>query len=209
MYSHVCAAGASSSSSSATSKPPTGKSNPAPVRPGGPVPPSKGVPLPGVGGGGRPSNRGEENGEEAVSAPATRVPPKGVPMFPGGAPKLAPKGTPNTTPIPHSNPPVQKPPAALPGVTKKPPPVVPKKGAASPASVGQAKALYPYNAQRDDELSFSAGDIINVINKQPEGMKDWYEGELNGARGYFPANYVEEIGGKALINVFVVCVTKE
>jgi len=51
------------------------------------------------------------------------------------------------------------------------------------------KALYDYDAQTDDELSFKEGDTIVIIQKDPGG---WWEGEMNGKRGWVPANYVQE-----------------
>lgn len=54
----------------------------------------------------------------------------------------------------------------------------------------QAKALYPYEAATDDELTFNEGDIIFIVQKDQAG---WWEGELNGKKGWVPANYVQEI----------------
>ncbi len=51
-------------------------------------------------------------------------------------------------------------------------------------------ALYDYEAEGDDELSFEVGDIISLIRKESGG---WWEGELDGKRGFFPVNYVREI----------------
>ncbi|CAH8621650.1 unnamed protein product [Schistosoma rodhaini] len=48
-------------------------------------------------------------------------------------------------------------------------------------------ALYDYNRQHTDELSFKKGDILRVL-KQLEG--GWWEGSLNGFVGWFPSNYV-------------------
>lgn len=48
-------------------------------------------------------------------------------------------------------------------------------------------ALYPYQAQNEDELSFDKGDVINVLSKDEAA---WWKGELNGASGVFPSNYV-------------------
>lgn len=56
----------------------------------------------------------------------------------------------------------------------------------------QAKALFQYEAQNDDELTFKAGDILNVISKDIED-KGWWKGELNGRIGVFPDNFVELI----------------
>jgi len=52
------------------------------------------------------------------------------------------------------------------------------------------KALYDYSAGSQSELSFRAGDIITVLRKDPGG---WWEGELQGRRGWIPANYVQEM----------------
>jgi len=54
----------------------------------------------------------------------------------------------------------------------------------------RAKALYPYQGQTQDELSFNEGDILTIHKKDPGG---WWEGELSGKRGWVPANYLEEM----------------
>jgi len=36
-------------------------------------------------------------------------------------------------------------------------------------------------------LSFRAGQVIQVHNRDPSG---WWDGELEGRRGWFPSNYV-------------------
>ena len=48
-------------------------------------------------------------------------------------------------------------------------------------------ALYDYQAQRDDELSFVIHDVINVVDRS-DG--DWWRGQLRGQTGLFPSNYV-------------------
>lgn len=62
---------------------------------------------------------------------------------------------------------------------------------------------FDYEAQQDDELSLSVGDIIVNIRRDDGG---WWEGELNGRRGLFPDNFVREIkkegkrdGGQAAV----------
>nr|AAW25789.1 SJCHGC01831 protein [Schistosoma japonicum] len=52
------------------------------------------------------------------------------------------------------------------------------------------RALFDFEAENDSELPFSEGDIISLILRVDE---NWYEGELNGRKGYFPVNYVEVI----------------
>ncbi|KAL6069905.1 Unconventional myosin-Ie [Balamuthia mandrillaris] len=58
----------------------------------------------------------------------------------------------------------------------------------------QAKALYDFQAENEDELNFSQGAIITVTNKS---NPDWWEGVLDGRSGLFPATYVELIPGGA------------
>ena len=62
-----------------------------------------------------------------------------------------------------------------------PPPVPP-----APAKKEIAVGLYAFKAEDDTELAFNKGDRITVLSKQGE----WWEGELNGKKGMFPANYV-------------------
>jgi len=59
----------------------------------------------------------------------------------------------------------------------------------------KVKALFEFWAENEAELSFQVGDVITVINRDDEG---WWEGELNGQRGLFPRNYVEEVGVDAV-----------
>ncbi|KAG9345315.1 hypothetical protein JZ751_009861 [Albula glossodonta] len=54
----------------------------------------------------------------------------------------------------------------------------------------QCRALYAYDAQDTDELSFNAEDIIEILTEDPSG---WWYGRLRGREGMFPGNYVEKI----------------
>lgn len=49
---------------------------------------------------------------------------------------------------------------------------------------------FDYQAQHDDELTISVGEIITNIRKEDGG---WWEGQINGRRGLFPDNFVREI----------------
>lgn len=51
----------------------------------------------------------------------------------------------------------------------------------------KAKVLFEYQAQQEGDLSLRVGEIVTVL-KQEGG---WWEGELNGASGVFPSNYVQ------------------
>ncbi|XP_051883582.1 nostrin isoform X2 [Pristis pectinata] len=56
--------------------------------------------------------------------------------------------------------------------------------------VGSCKALYDYQAARDDELNLQQGDILIIYKKDVTG---WWLGSLRGKKGIFPATYVEEL----------------
>lgn len=49
-------------------------------------------------------------------------------------------------------------------------------------------AIYDYDADKPDELSFSENSVVYVLKKNDDG---WYEGVCNGVTGLFPGNYVE------------------
>ncbi|XP_055701553.1 protein nervous wreck isoform X2 [Phlebotomus papatasi] len=54
-------------------------------------------------------------------------------------------------------------------------------------------ALYDYDATAEDELTFEEGQIIKITTKSAHGVDDgWWEGELDGKHGNFPALLVEE-----------------
>uniref|UniRef100_Q9Z0R6-2 Isoform 2 of Intersectin-2 n=1 Tax=Mus musculus TaxID=10090 RepID=Q9Z0R6-2 len=55
-------------------------------------------------------------------------------------------------------------------------------------AVCQVIAMYDYMANNEDELNFSKGQLINVMNKDDP---DWWQGETNGLTGLFPSNYVK------------------
>eukprot|EP01100_Stratorugosa_tubuloviscum_P009543 TRINITY_DN3_c0_g1_i1.p1 TRINITY_DN3_c0_g1~~TRINITY_DN3_c0_g1_i1.p1 ORF type:complete len:1096 (-),score=666.41 TRINITY_DN3_c0_g1_i1:101-3388(-) len=57
-------------------------------------------------------------------------------------------------------------------------------------AVPQAKALYEYQATTGEDISFNEGDILTIVQKDAGG---WWEAELNGQRGWIPANYVQEL----------------
>ncbi|XP_076007915.1 growth arrest-specific protein 7 [Genypterus blacodes] len=51
------------------------------------------------------------------------------------------------------------------------------------------KSLYPFSGEQHQQgLSFEAGDIIKIVQALPGG---WWEGEMDGARGWFPSSYVQ------------------
>ncbi|XP_037766487.1 unconventional myosin-Ie isoform X1 [Chelonia mydas] len=76
--------------------------------------------------------------------------------------------------------------------TNRPPPAGgrPKPHPKPKPQVPQCRALYAYDAQDTDELSFNANDIIDIIKEDPSG---WWTGRLRGKQGLFPNNYVTKI----------------
>ncbi|XP_059819941.1 F-BAR and double SH3 domains protein 2-like isoform X1 [Hypanus sabinus] len=62
-------------------------------------------------------------------------------------------------------------------------------------SVCFVKALYDYEGQTADELSFPEGAIIRILNKENQEDDGFWEGELNGRVGVFPSVLVEELAG--------------
>lgn len=68
----------------------------------------------------------------------------------------------------------------------------------------RCQALHAYEARSGTELGFqpgmdnilrqtligASGDVITIITKDPGG---WWEGELNGRRGWLPSNFVQEL----------------
>jgi hypothetical protein len=52
------------------------------------------------------------------------------------------------------------------------------------------RARYDYRPQESNEIGFKTGSTIVLIEKH---NGDWWEGEIDGKRGLFPANRVEEI----------------
>jgi len=62
-------------------------------------------------------------------------------------------------------------------------------GTAPPGAM-YVRALYDYDADDRTSLSFHEGDIIQVITRLESG---WWDGVINGVRGWFPSNYCQII----------------
>lgn len=65
---------------------------------------------------------------------------------------------------------------------KKAPPPIPQR------SQVQAKALYDFDAEDDDELDFKEGDVMSIVDQEDP---NWWDAELNGRKGKVPSNYLE------------------
>ncbi|KAI1180254.1 ras GEF [Nemania sp. FL0916] len=61
---------------------------------------------------------------------------------------------------------------------------------AAPPGTLYVRALYDYEADDRTSLSFNEGDVIQVITQLESG---WWDGVINGVRGWFPSNYCQII----------------
>ncbi|TRY86386.1 hypothetical protein DNTS_012150, partial [Danionella cerebrum] len=57
--------------------------------------------------------------------------------------------------------------------------------------IPRCRALYNYDAQDVDELSFQPDDIIEILSEDASG---WWQGRLRGKEGTFPGNYIFRYG---------------
>ncbi|KAK5661275.1 hypothetical protein OQA88_11169 [Cercophora sp. LCS_1] len=83
--------------------------------------------------------------------------------------------------------------AAAAAAKSKPPPPKPKPSrlSANPApAVETVIALYDYSAQAEGDLSFRAGDVIEIMQRTTN-ENEWWTGRLGGKSGQFPGNYVK------------------
>ncbi|XP_061573248.1 SH3 domain-containing protein 21 [Cololabis saira] len=51
------------------------------------------------------------------------------------------------------------------------------------------QVMFDYKPKAEDELELNKGDVVVILNKETED-DGWWEGELNGCRGFFPDNFV-------------------
>ncbi|CAG7824120.1 unnamed protein product [Allacma fusca] len=65
------------------------------------------------------------------------------------------------------------------------------RGTTSPSNLKErtVQAIFPFKAQREDELSFQQGDILLVSEMQRDGWYFGYKKDSLGERGWFPGNY--------------------
>ena len=68
----------------------------------------------------------------------------------------------------------------------KPPPPKPKPSHLAGAKQAEmVTALYDFAAQADGDLSFSAGDVIEIVQRT-QNENEWWTGKLRGKQGQFP-----------------------
>jgi len=58
----------------------------------------------------------------------------------------------------------------------------------------QARSIYDYNKQTDEEISFPEGATLQVFDESDE---DWVLVGVNGEYGFAPANYIDKAGSSA------------
>ncbi|KAI9835037.1 MAG: hypothetical protein M1819_002589 [Sarea resinae] len=72
-----------------------------------------------------------------------------------------------------------------------PPPPKPKPSRLSGVpAVETVTALYDYEAQAEGDLSFTTGDIIEIVQRTAND-NEWWSGRVHGREGQFPGNYVQ------------------
>eukprot|EP00004_Rigifila_ramosa_P014622 TRINITY_DN333_c0_g1_i4.p1 TRINITY_DN333_c0_g1~~TRINITY_DN333_c0_g1_i4.p1 ORF type:complete len:1268 (-),score=394.04 TRINITY_DN333_c0_g1_i4:35-3772(-) len=196
---------------------PAAKAAPAPAGGGGPPPPPPPPPPvstpssaitiqpkpaaapaagPKIGGRGGPVGRGMPPPSAAPAGRAAGPPPAAAPA-PAPAPAPAAGRGAGMPPPPAMGRGTMPPPPgagrAMPGPpapAQTPPP--PKRAAPppTPSRFPQAKVLYDYAPQQPDELALKVGQFVSVLKENDDG---WWEGELEGRKGVFPANFVQKV----------------
>jgi hypothetical protein len=92
-------------------------------------------------------------------------------------------------PPPPSGPPPDPPSGVVPPPPSSVPPLPPTASAPSAPKALIVQALYDIDeVEADDELTFKAGDMIEVLETGDDG---WWKGRLYGRVGLFPVNYVK------------------
>jgi len=93
-----------------------------------------------------------------------------------------------TMPTPLTSPSALPPASSARRVVPPPPPPPPPTYSSQP----QARALWAYETQDAGDLSFAAGETIDILE---ETNADWWKGRnARDETGLFPSNYVEKIG---------------
>ncbi|TLD07834.1 hypothetical protein PgNI_10479 [Pyricularia grisea] len=163
-----------------------------------PAPPAQPTPRPGLGGAHLRATDfttatalGEPSSAPLVVRPRTQGP---VDYFGHDRPSHSPANTPGgySHPQPHRQPSSSSISAASIAAKKKPPPPPPPKPripAAKPPDEFVV-AMFAFPGQGKGDLSFEAGDRIRII-KKTQTADDWWEGEIDGRKGSFPANYCQ------------------
>lgn len=71
---------------------------------------------------------------------------------------------------------------------KKPAPPPPKPKPARFSAAETVTALYDYEAQAHGDLSFSAGEVIEIVQRT-DNQNEWWSGRVDGREGQFPGKH--------------------
>ncbi|KZT24675.1 BAR-domain-containing protein [Neolentinus lepideus HHB14362 ss-1] len=141
-----------------------------------------------------PSNLNRSVSATSSGSVASRTMPPPSRSVSGVGYKKAPPPAPGAKVAEPAPPPYSPPASAAAAAAKRapppPPPLKPKPKAESPA-VQYVVALYDFEAQADGDLSFNAGDRIELVERTTS-QEDWWTGRVNDRQGVFPGNYVQE-----------------
>ena len=74
------------------------------------------------------------------------------------------------------------------GAAPPPPKPKPSRFSGVPAAVEKATALYDYEAQAEGDLSFSTGDVIEIVQRGAT-ENEWWTGKVYGRQGQFPGEW--------------------
>lgn len=146
--------------------------------------------------------QGEDSTKPAITSPG----PSSL-AAPGSSssPKVGAYQAAQTSPTDTQPPPPYSPPpagakaglaAAIAAKSKpKPPPPKPKPSRFSAVPAAETvTALYDYSAQAEGDLSFSAGDTIEIVTRT-NNENEWWTGRLNGKQGQFPGMWMRWMDG--------------
>ncbi len=75
------------------------------------------------------------------------------------------------------------------GAAPPPPKPKPSRFSGAPAPADRAEALYDYEAQAAGDLSFSTGDVIEIVQKGAT-ENEWWTGKMMGREGQFPGKHI-------------------
>ena len=59
-----------------------------------------------------------------------------------------------------------------------------------------AKALYDNDAETEEEISFHRGDVVTVLQLDPNGLEGWWLCSFKGRIGIAPGNRLKGLSGK-------------
>ena len=73
-----------------------------------------------------------------------------------------------------------------------PPPPKPKPSRLSGVPVETVTALYDYEAQADGDLSFTTGDVIEIVSRTGN-TNEWWTGKIGARQGQFPGMSISQV----------------